>query len=160
MTVACRRNELQRYDEVQHWRVEAEVEMRGARGQEALAALSLLLVYSAHFRPRFAVLALPVGCTNRQQTRPTALDLSIYPVSSVVPSSPLASMATSPNLGDSVFSEYETDLETLTTSIADKLAKDARQQRGGALSSLRLCFVACWLTAFVLQRLVEHCSGG
>ncbi|ORY88791.1 vesicle transport v-snare protein vti1 [Leucosporidium creatinivorum] len=45
-------------------------------------------------------------------------------------------MATSPNLGDSVFSEYETDFETLTTSIAGKLAKDAREQRGEARRTL------------------------
>lgn len=37
----------------------------------------------------------------------------------------------SPQLQDSVFSEYETDLTTLITSISAKLSKDVKQQRGG-----------------------------
>lgn len=41
-------------------------------------------------------------------------------------------MATSsPHLVDSVFSEYETDLQTLIASVSTRLNKDARQQKGG-----------------------------
>lgn len=127
----------------------------GARPRE----LSLSLSDSGHFLvARFDGNHCPR--LTQLQTRP---HLPLSTTAEHCPPLRVMSTVTSPHLGgDSVFTEYETDLETLTTSISTKLSKDAREQRGGERATATVRTRCSWLIyrSFVLQRLdVRYCGG-
>lgn len=98
-------------------------EQRAARGQQASASLVLLLFTARHLNSLFWSLSADWTRTG-PPIAPSAATLVDR-----------RAMAGSP-LVDGVFSEYETDLATLTTSISSKLNNDAREQRGGELVAL------------------------